>query len=379
MTAIPNATITLTVPSATTLRTQNDMRLDDATVAEKIANYPPEIIEPVRWLAGYIRERCAGRLDLLVDHVKELGFSGKSKNYFYLVLTGRYFKPDGSVANLAQIIDKLRAGVVLSQRAGKMPFIPTGTYRSIADLLDTRRAPGAVCKWAVIIGPTGAQKTESAKHYCELENAKRFNSCIHTEAPEGVTLGSLLADLARRFGNSAWANANIQKGHIRASVNDRTLLLVDNAQRMYVPKASGQQPIFSFLQKLQDDSNCAVALMFAKDRANFLTRGEDNEFFEQIEGRAGGQKQFLTLDDFTPREDLIEIATAYELEGDLTANHSPEIAYLEKLSMERGRVRILFDALYRARMEADRLSKAENRKVALTLDLIRKVRGEVAK
>ena len=85
-----------------------------------------------------------------------------------------------------EIIEKLRAGVQLASRVGKMPFIETGTYRRIRDKFDAVRVPGAVCKFAVIIGPTGGQKTESAKYYCDLNN---HGKCVHLEAPDTPTMG----------------------------------------------------------------------------------------------------------------------------------------------------------------------------------------------
>ncbi len=358
-------------PSPTTLRTQNDARLDDATVSGKIQNYPGEIIEPVMWLAAYMRERCAGRFDILTERARQLGFNKTTDNYFYRVLTGRYFTRDGngkvagSVENLAQLIDKLRAGVQLAERAGKTPFIETDTYRLIRDLFDQKRAPETVCKFGVIIGPTGGQKTESAKHYCHLNN---HGKCVHIEAPETPSLGTFLTDLACRYGHTVWASSAIHKRNIAASVNDRKLIVVDNVQRLHLPSRKGNQPIFSYLQKLQDDTGCAVILMFAADRAGFLTEGLEQGYFEQFEGRAGGREKFLVLDDWTPREDLVQIASAYGL-----STGKDTIDYLEALSRKKGRIRILFDAL----QEAQREAKA--RKCDLTLTLIREVRGEVVK
>ena len=63
-----------------TLRQFADMRLDDATIANKIQNYPPEIIEPVSWLAAFMREQCSGRNDLLVDRVRKVGYETPTQN-----------------------------------------------------------------------------------------------------------------------------------------------------------------------------------------------------------------------------------------------------------------------------------------------------------
>jgi DNA transposition AAA+ family ATPase len=349
-----------------------DMRLDDATVAAKIQRYPEAVQEPVAWLAAYVRERCSSRRDVLVDQVKKRGFKGStfSENYFYRVLTGRYFQPDpgrpgkvlGSVQNLLQVIDALRANVLLHERAGKPPFVETSTWHMMRDFFDGKRAPESVCKFGVIIGPTGGQKTECAKHYCHLNN---HGACVHLEAPERPSIATFLNDLTARYGNSTHVNSAQRKSDIANCVTDKKMIVVDNVQRLYVPGRGGDQPIFNYLQKLQDDSGCTIILMFAAIGSDFLTRGMEQGYFEQFEGRAGGRDQFLVMDDYAPREDVEAFASAYGLRGGET------ITYLEKLSRKPGRIRILCDSLQLAKRLAD------SRQERMTLSHVREVRGEV--
>jgi DNA transposition AAA+ family ATPase len=346
------------------------VRLDDATVAAKTQHYPDEVKDRVMWLANFMRVHCASRLDLIAMAARRLGHR-TTENYFYRILTGRYFvdkdtgKVFGSISNFEQIVDNLREGVSTAERAGKTPFIETGTYRRIRDLFDDKRADDAVCKFGVIVGPTGGQKTASAKHYCHLNNSGK---CIHIEAPETASLGTFVTDLAVRYGHSKWATSPVHKKNISESIglNSKKLICIDNVQRLFVKRLGHNQPVFNYLQKLQDDTGCAIVLMFAEDRAEFLTEGIAAGYFEQFEGRAGGRDQFLILDKFTPREDLVAIAKAYNLPTD-----KGTINYLEKLSQMPGRIRILFDAL----TKAQRVAKA--REIPLTVDLIREVRGEV--
>lgn len=348
-----------------------DMRLDDATVAAKISRYPEAVQEPVAWLAAYVRERCASRRDVLVDQVRKRGFKGStfSENYFYRVLTGRYFQPDptrggkvlGSVANLLQVIDALRANVLLHERAGKPPFVETSTWLSLQDFFDAKRAPESVCKFGVIIGPTGGQKTECAKHYCHLNN---HGMCVHIEAPPRPSISEFLHDFTARYGNSVSVNPAKMRRDIANSVTDKKMIVVDNVQRLYKAGHGGDQPIFNYLQKLQDDTGCTVILMFAAIGSDFLTRGLEQGYFEQFEGRAGGREQFLVMNDFAPREDVEAFASAYGLRG------AEAVGYLEKLSRRPGRIRILCDSLQLAKRLAD--SRGEK----LTLGHVREVRGE---
>ena len=352
----------------------NDMRLDDATVAAKIAAYPDEITEPIMWLAAYLRERCNGRRDVLVDQLRKRGFKNSqyTENYFYRVLTGRYFQPDprragkllGSVKNLTQVIDALRANVALHERAGRAPFVETSTWETIRDYIDTKRAPGCVCKFGVIIGPTGAQKTECVKHYCHLNN---HGACVHLEAPEKPSVTQFLTDLTTRYGNSARAHADVKKRDIARCVTDRRMIAIDNVQRLYRKGAGGDQPIFNYLQKLQDDTGCTIILMFASIESEFLTKGIEEGYFEQFEGRAGGVDQFLVLDEYAPREDIAAFAESYGLRTKDATD------YLEKLSKKRGRIRIMCDSLQRGKM----LANARGEK--MHIDHVREVRGEAVK
>lgn len=352
----------------------NDMRLDDHSVSAKIAGYPEPIREPIMWLAAYMRERCNGRKDVLVDQLRNRGFKSSeyTENYFYRVLTGRYFQADprrpgkvlGSVKNLEQVIDSLRAGALLHDRAGRAAFVETSTWSTIRDYIDMKRSPESVCKFGVIIGPTGAQKTECVKHYCRLNN---HGACVHLEAPEKPSVTQFLTDLTSRYGNSARSHADVKKRDIARCVTDKRMIAIDNVQRLYRKGAGGDQPIFNYLQKLQDDTGCTIILMFAAIESSFLTRGIEEGYFEQFEGRAGGVDQFLVLDDYAPREDVAAFAEAYGLRTKEACD------YLEALSRKRGRIRIMCDALQRAKM----LANARGEK--LHIDHVREVRGEAVK
>jgi hypothetical protein len=64
-----------------------------------------------------------------------------------------------------------------------------------------------------------------------------------------------------------------KKVEIARCVNDKTTIFADNVQRLYRPGMGGDQPIFNYLQKLQDDTGCTVILIFANIFSGFLTQG----------------------------------------------------------------------------------------------------------
>lgn len=348
------------------------LRLDDGSIRDVAASYPPEVQEDVMWLAIYARERCSRQLSVLEGIVKKLGFSS-SASIFYKIFTGRYFLPDpkrpgkiiGSVQNFAQLVGTLRSHYRIQQVTGKIPFIETPTWELIEDYITVRRAPDRICKFGVIIGPTGAQKSESFREYVRRNN---HGKCVHLESPHSGSMSQFITDLAGKYGASVWSNQQNKLAMILDSVDAKRTIIVDNVQRLYDVKAAGDQPVFNFLQKLQDDTDCTVILSFTPDFEKVMTKEMDRGYFEQFEGRTGGRGSFLHLDEKASRDDVLAIARGFDLRFDEKA----DIEYLEKLAHSPGRIRILFSAL----QDAQQLAQATG--AALDIDHIREVRGEVA-
>lgn len=349
------------------------IKVDDPTVDAIAASYPEKVREPLQWLAAYYRESCNKNQDVLLERIKKCGFK-RSRHYLYTIFTGRYFRkvdgdddPVGQIENFLQIVEKLRGNFVISQRAGKIPFVETTTYRRIANYIDVIRMPDTVCKFGVIIGPTGSQKSASFDHYVELNN---HGKCVRVEAPASPSIGKFIDDLAGRYGAALRERKNRKLEIITESVRADRTIIIDNAQRLRRPERGHDQPIFHFLQKLQDDTGCAIILSFTPDEARFLTEAlaEDKLYFEQFEGRAGGRESFLELDNYTPRADLLQIAQAFGLE-----NPQGAVDELDKLCRRAGRVRILFHVLQAAKRRADKAMEK------LTLDHLLMVSPELKK
>jgi hypothetical protein len=357
-----------------TAHTPQKLRVDDPTIDAIAKAYPLAVQEDLRWLASWFRIECKCNQDVLVDRVEKSGFR-RTKNYFYQVFTGRYFRPDsngvvpaGQIDNFTALVDHLRRAYVTSQRAGKIPFVETGTWSRIKNFIDIIRMPDTVCKFGVIIGHTGSQKSACFDHYCEENN---HGKCVRIESPDNGSVSQFIYDLSNRYGASRSERKHRRLAVIYETVrNDRTII-IDNAQRMYRERAGSDQPIFNFAQKLQDDTDCAIIFSITPDSATFLTDGFDRRYFEQFEGRAGGRENFLRLDDYTPAEDLRAIALAF---GFTAAGYTEAKPLLTKLSRSPGRIRILFHVLQAARRLADR-----KKDKALTLDHLLTVRPDLNK
>lgn len=342
-------------------------KVDAPTIDAVCSAYPEAVRDAVAWLAGWYREQCKQNRDVLVQRVRSACGVDRSWNYFYQVFTGRYFMtkqgeepPAGQIAKFLELVEKLRAQDRFYTTAGKIQFVETNTYRRIASYIDSRRMAEAICKFGVIIGYTGLQKSASFRHYTMLNN---HGATIHIEAPDRPRLNLLIDDLATAYGAHLRDRTSKKIQIITEAVSKDRTIIIDNAQRLRRPETGYDQPVFSFLQKLQDDTDCTIILSLTPITAKFLTDtvGVERWYFEQFEGRAGGRETFLVLDDWTPKEDLLQIAAAFGIDrAELRA--SENIKFLTKLSRQPGRIRIYFDTLQRAK----RLAVADNKRLTVS-------------
>jgi DNA transposition AAA+ family ATPase len=319
------------------------LQLETHKLQHLFAAYPEEIRDDCLWLGAFLREHCSRNLTALETLCRKRGFD-LHETTLSRILRGKLFNDDGApllkLSRLSALIAALRQEDQLARLAGRVAFIETPTWESIRDYVDFKRAPETVCKFGLIIGPTGSQKSCCAKHYAALNN---HGVVVHLETPETPTMGRFVTKLAVKYGVSEFHNIEKKRERITEAVTDRSCIIVDNIQRMYKDRHGWSQPVFNFLQQLQDDTGCTVILICVPEFEATLSRGADKGYFEQFEGRVGGRSEFLWLPAFPPREDVLAIAQALKLRD--AEKHLDE---LEAIARERGRVRILFNALQKA-------------------------------
>jgi AAA domain-containing protein len=346
-----------------------NISLETSKVDAIAETYPEPIREDYIWLAGYVRDRCSRNLDLLTHRVRKLGFT-TDKTTFSKIFRGRYHRdsegnpapPCINARNFEQIVSALRSEAQIVWISGKTPFIETGTWTRIEEYITDKRAPETICKFGLILGPTGSQKTSCGKRYALLNNSGKV---IHIEAPEKPTMGRFVRELGKAYGIAEKVAGEKLRIRITENVTEKKCIIIDNIQRLYKPRQGWNQEIFNFLQKLQDDTGCTIIMISIPPFEETLRAGDERGYFEQFIGRIGGWHEVLRLDDQTPRADLEAIAEAYGLKD--ASSHWKE---LEGLCREAGRIRILFNALQKAKRKAD----AANQK--LTIRHLRAVLGK---
>lgn len=243
---------------------------------------------------------------------------------------------------------------------GKIPFAETPTWDLIRDYIDKKRLPQRINKFGAIVGHTGMQKTAAVLEYCSRNNHGRV---ISVEAPERPNMGEFLTDLASKYGCATTINSSKKKIYIRSTLDQNRCIIIENIQRLYDPKKRADQPVFSYVQKLQEDTGITIIFTYTPDFDLTLENGVAQGYFEQFIGRIGGWTKILRLPDYPKKEDILCFAKAFGF-----ADGEKHIKYLEDICHIKGRIRVLLDDLQDAKQLAG--------DGPLTIDHLRIVRRE---
>lgn len=344
------------------------LQLETSKLEEVSQTYPEQMREPLIWLGGYVLHECSRNLDILEKRVKDLKFT-TTADTFSKILRGRWNKdangkaldaPVMKLNNFLEIVEKLRELSRITKLAGKIAFVETDTWFAIKDYIDVRRSAERVCKFGFITGPTGAQKTACFQHYSAVNN---HGCCVWMESPSRPSFSQFVTDLAHCYGiSTSWTLAK-KMTRIRECVNASRTIIIDNVQRLYRAADGGNQEIFGYTQKLQDETDCTVIFSATPDFKGKFISGVDKGYFEQFVGRCGGENEFLELPPYTPRQDALQIADAFGL---LEAEKHAK--YLTDIATRPGRIRVYFQSF----QSAKQLANGEK----LTIDHLRAALGE---
>lgn len=345
------------------------LKLDIPTMEKRIVHYPEELRDPVLWLSSYLVSECGRDLDVLADNSRKLGVQMDATTWSRIIrgqwnraATGKETQPLVNLKKLLRAIDCLKRDSQLKEKAGLVPFVKTSRAEAIFDFITALRAPDRINKFGIIVGRTGTEKSASTIEYCRLNN---HLACIHQEAPPKASYSQFVTDLAVIYGGGRQMSWDRKLNLIYESLNEKRCIIIENVQRLYIERKEADQPVFNFLQKLQDEKRCTIILTITPVFAETLVKKLANGYFEQFIGRAGGVGEFLRLPDYAEPEDVLLVAQSFGLQS-----AEKHLEYLVKLSQEPGLIRILFGALQKAKIAAER----EGEK--LTIQHLKEARGE---
>lgn len=351
------------------------IKFDDVTIAGEAEHLPATLREDYVWLKTFTREECRRDVDLLTRRFRELGIT-RDKTTWAKILRGRYCRdargdetktPVISAENFAEEVRALRDNVRVESMRGMVPFVETTVWHEIEAEIQKRRESARVNKWGMVIGHTGSQKSACFR---EFRGRHNHGQTVLVEAPERGSFGEFLRVVSRAYGLGSKANTTDMRAHIFRALGGGTLaerarrcLIVDNAQELWLGgDRETDQPAFTFLRRLQDTTGCTIILSITPLFERRLVAGMIEGWFEQVEGRSGGRRNWLRLPEWAPKEDVELIAKAFGLRD--VKRH---LDVLTAISREPGRIRRLFEDLQEGKLLAG--------KEAFTLDHIVEARG----
>jgi len=323
------------------------IRKDIGQFDARIAHYPDEVKEDVAFIYSLNQTEFAGQYARLASLVRTEGRLNYSDQYFYQVLSGRYFRPDpknkdrilGSVENLKEVAVWLRNWAIFNSEAGGMPFIETPTFTEILNYYDSVSAPETVNKWGAIVGATGTGKSRMTKR---IELVRNHGSTRRIEATRG-SLSRFLMKLGWAFGVPLSAGTSERMERLGDCVNSKRRIIIDNFQKLYDPRKNATQTTIDWLMEFQDDTQCTIFATWTPVFTQQIGDGRDKAYFEQLVGRLGGLGEIYELPDYTPKADLIALIERMKIAGGKEAFRT-----LREWSRMPGRQRILYGRLQKA-------------------------------
>jgi hypothetical protein len=318
-------------------------------VEASFAHYPESVREDCIWLRAYTWRTLNKEHALLHKLAVSLGIT-VSSNYWYQVLTGRYFTTGGDPKALKGYIERIRTEARKKEETGSIGFVESETWFRVRDYIDSRRAPDAVCHFGAVEAPTGSQKTWCLKHYTSLNNHLRT---VYLQAPSRPTRARIVQKLARAYMIAYEGNIVRKELDIEEVVSPDKCIIIDDAQHLFAPQADMEhQPVFTYLQELQEETGCTIIFSWVPTFRSVIE--SNHQFWQQFMGRIGGPEKILTLKQGLPKKDLLAFAAAYGV-----ANDAAALPILRKWASTRWGMRVFVDRLRDARLLANKRRSRE--------------------
>ena len=342
------------------------IKWSDLEIERECAYLPEELREPYVWLKVFTREECHKDAAVLTDCMRRVGVD-RDKTTWSKILRGRWNRDARGEPLVSPVIGKeklleeiaaLRTNTRVEAQRGRIPFVYTQTVKTIHQYIDIKRGADRVNRFGIVVGATGTGKTAAFKEYKRIHN---HGATFWFEAPATGSLGAFIGRLSACSGLSEQTSIPKQRAHLLKVLRPEKCIIIDNVQDLY-RVGRIEQPAFSYLRELQDETGCCIILSITPTFEKTLVDGLISGYFEQFEGRSGGRRKWLRLTEYPTDEDVMAIAEAFGVK-DAKANRKNLIA----LARRPGRIRPLFDDLQDAKLSA------ASRKEPLTWSIINEI------
>ncbi len=207
--------------------------------------------------------------------------------------------------DVAAIADKAALAVRLwTERSGKRGgFIETSIARKVFTACDfalTRQTP------IILTGLSQMGKTTAIHEY-----ARRSDATVRIlRIPASTSLIGVLAELADTLGIPSSLNILDRRRRILNTLNDRTLLIVDELHELVVSATRTQaRRVCEVLRELYDRTGCGLVLCGTDTLETDLLYGPDAGLLDQIVQRS----VVMRLPRRLPSEDIAKVTASYGL------------------------------------------------------------------
>lgn len=280
-------------------------RISGAQVKEAIKDLPSDQYDALWWLSQYCHRHNLGK-----DQLGRLLKKPNSPEYYSAdsiiqLLSGGRIRRGENIQPMVDAIIQLRA--IDDARADQITsgFIQTRLYKEIE-----RRCQKAFHRHRIqfIFGDSQIGKTTCLKEYQRTHN---HGQTIYVEVPAGGNKGPFLRELARLL-NIPDRNGMVQlEEQIKATFDDRMLLIVDEAHRCLNAKhRAGGSSVFDFLRELYNKAGCGIVISMTNEGRKEFLSGTQAKAHQQLWRR---RITPLQLPNVTPADDLALFAEAFGL------------------------------------------------------------------
>jgi hypothetical protein len=299
-------------------------RQDSTRHAHTVLTAPEQVREAILWIGSFCVHRCSCSYAELAKIVQKQGFTtNTSDNYFYQLLTCRYFKKatgelkkhgDEALGRILKIEKSLRDYDQRIAASGRPAFVKTSQWHTIKELIDSCRVPDSVVKWGAIVAPTDIGKSRCFDHYFTTNN---HTQVIHVECPAIRTPLDLMVKIGAEYNITDTLRRRQMEARIRENVNEMKTIILDNFQNLYDRTRKHDQPALNWLRELQDDTNCTLICSWTP----WCQLGQDisnpgasaYEYLRQFFRRIGGAAEIIHIEKRIDEADVRLVAESFEL------------------------------------------------------------------
>ncbi|MDA3923107.1 MAG: AAA family ATPase [Kiritimatiellae bacterium] len=231
----------------------------------------------------------------------------------YRVFQGTY---EASYDSVIKAINRVK--IITEQRAklAAVDYIETSTWTTVRDVLDNALIGQEI---STIDGNSQIGKTSAIEHYIAINPDKRI---VYVRVPAAPNKSIFYEAFAKACFLSNNRNYNTMRNTIINHIDDRTLIIFDEAHQLFLGTDKTAVSIFEYIREVYDVTRCGVVLIGTNVLTEKLTKGASAKVYKQLVMRGVIHAR---LPDHTPRSDIRKAAANFGFKGAPTPDASKVI------------------------------------------------------